>query len=67
MDPQQTCHTCNGRVAATAVAAAGTSLLAQQVAKEAEKEGAAMGVFEKGTVRIHFEEAGSGFPLLAHV
>ena len=23
-----------------------------------------MGVFEKGTVRIHFEEAGSGFPLL---
>jgi pimeloyl-ACP methyl ester carboxylesterase len=51
-------------VAATAVAATGTSLLAQQVAKEAEKEGAAMGVFEKGTVRIRFEEAGSGFPLL---
>ena len=23
-----------------------------------------MGVFEKGTVRIQFEEAGSGFPLL---
>src|SRR5207245_493765 len=23
-----------------------------------------MGVFEKGAVRIHFEEAGSGFPLL---
>ena len=23
-----------------------------------------MGVFEKGTVRVHFEEAGSGFPLL---
>jgi len=23
-----------------------------------------MGTFEKGAVRIHFEEAGSGFPLL---
>ena len=23
-----------------------------------------MGFYEKGTVRIHFEEAGSGFPLL---
>ena len=23
-----------------------------------------MGVYEKGAVRIHFEEAGSGFPLL---
>src|SRR6266436_7031002 len=27
-------------------------------------KGAAMGTFEKGAVRIHFEEAGSGFPLL---
>ena len=26
--------------------------------------GTAMGMFEKGAVRIHFEEAGSGFPLL---
>src|SRR5258708_5836175 len=26
--------------------------------------GRAMGIFEKGAVRIHFEEAGSGFPLL---
>ena len=26
--------------------------------------GAAMGTYEKGAVRIHFEEAGSGFPLL---
>jgi len=23
-----------------------------------------MGTFEKGAVRIHFEEAGSGFPML---
>ena len=27
-------------------------------------DGAAMGLYEKGAVRIHFEEAGSGFPLL---
>src|ERR1700723_1243066 len=26
--------------------------------------GAAMGTYEKGAVRIHYEEAGSGFPLL---
>src|ERR1700684_2361816 len=26
--------------------------------------GAAMGTYERGAVRIHFEEAGSGFPLL---
>jgi pimeloyl-ACP methyl ester carboxylesterase len=30
----------------------------------AEQGGAAMGTYEKGAVRIHFEEAGSGFPLL---
>src|SRR5258705_2468684 len=30
----------------------------------ANKGGAAMGIYEKGAVRIHFEEAGSGFPLL---
>jgi hypothetical protein len=27
-------------------------------------KGAAMGFYEKGPVRIHFEEKGSGFPLL---
>src|SRR3954467_9532778 len=42
--------------AATAVAAA-PHVFAQQA------EGA-MRMFEKGAVRIHFEEAGSGFPLL---
>jgi pimeloyl-ACP methyl ester carboxylesterase len=47
-------------VAATAAAAAGTRLFAQQ----AEQGGAAMGIYEKGAVRIHFEEAGSGYPLL---
>jgi pimeloyl-ACP methyl ester carboxylesterase len=45
--------------AATAVAAA-PRLLAQQANKGANT----MSIYEKGHVRIHYEEAGSGFPLL---
>jgi pimeloyl-ACP methyl ester carboxylesterase len=45
--------------AATAMAAA-PRLFAQQT----EQGGVAMGTYEKGGVRVHFEEAGSGFPLL---
>src|SRR6267142_323950 len=45
--------------AATAMAAA-PRLFAQQT----EQVRSAMGIYEKGAVRIHFEEAGSGFPLL---
>ena len=45
--------------AATAMAAA-PRLFAQPT----EQGGAAMGTYEKGGVRIYFEEAGSGFPLL---
>src|SRR5712664_1391115 len=45
--------------AATALAAA-----PRLFAQHAEQGGAAMGTYEKGAVRIHFEEAGSGFPLL---
>src|SRR5436309_7456911 len=45
--------------AATAIAAA-PRVLAQQ----ARQGGAAMSFYERGAVRIHFEEAGSGFPLL---
>src|SRR3981189_2956909 len=45
--------------AATAVAAA-TRVFAQQTGQG----GAAMSFYEKGAVRIHYEEAGSGFPLL---
>src|ERR1700674_765534 len=45
--------------AATAMAAA-PRLFAQQT----EKGGTAMSFYEKGPVRIHYEEAGSGFPLL---
>jgi pimeloyl-ACP methyl ester carboxylesterase len=45
--------------AATAMAAA-----PRVFAQQAGQGGTAMSVFEKGGVRIHFEEAGSGFPLL---
>src|ERR1700704_1041467 len=45
--------------AATAMAAA-PRLFAQQTGQG----GAAMSFYEKGPVRIHYEEAGSGFPLL---
>src|SRR5262245_51659496 len=45
--------------AATAVAAA-RRVLAQQPGQG----GAAMSFYEKGPVRIHYEETGSGFPLL---
>ena len=46
--------------AATAIAAAAPGVLAQQ----AGQQGAAMSFYEKGAVRIRYEEAGSGFPLL---
>ena len=44
---------------ATALAAAPRAL-----AQQAGQGGATMGTYEKGAVRIHYEEAGSGFPLL---
>src|SRR6266478_930211 len=59
MDPIRRTILATG-VAATAVATAGTRLFAQQTGQE----GAVMGTFEKGAVRVHFEEVGSGFPLL---
>src|SRR5205809_2500703 len=46
--------------AATTAMAAASRLLAQQTGHE----GAAMSFYEKGPVRIHYEEAGSGSPLL---
>src|SRR5919112_422816 len=45
--------------AATAMAAA-PRVFAQQT----EQSGAATTFYQKGPVRIHFEEAGAGFPLL---
>jgi pimeloyl-ACP methyl ester carboxylesterase len=59
MDPIRRTILATG-VAATAVATAPSRLFAQQ----AGPRGAAMGFYEKGAVRVHFEEAGSGFPLL---
>jgi pimeloyl-ACP methyl ester carboxylesterase len=49
-----------------ATGAAATAMAAAQrvFAQQTGKGGAAMSVYEKGPVRIHFEEAGSGFPLL---
>src|SRR5207302_7255946 len=58
MDPIRRNRLTTG-AAATAMAAA-PRLFAQQTGKG----GAAMSLYEKGTVRIHYEEAGSGFPLL---
>jgi len=46
--------------AAATAAAATSSLLAQQTGPG----GAALSFYQKGPVRIHYEEAGSGFPLL---
>jgi pimeloyl-ACP methyl ester carboxylesterase len=46
--------------AAATVAAAAPRVFAQQ----AEHGGAAMSFYEKGPVRIHYEQYGSGFPLL---
>jgi pimeloyl-ACP methyl ester carboxylesterase len=46
--------------AAATVTAAAPSVFAQQ----AGQRGAAMSFYEKGPVRIHYEEAGAGFPLL---
>jgi pimeloyl-ACP methyl ester carboxylesterase len=45
--------------AATAMAAA-----PRVFAEQSGKGGTAMSVYERGPVRIHYEEAGSGFPLL---
>ena len=46
--------------AAATVIAAAPRVMAQQ----AVQRGAAMSVYEKGPVRIRYEESGSGFPLL---
>src|SRR6266478_6183766 len=50
-------------VLAAGAAAAATAALPRAFAQQASKA-AAMSFYEKGPVRIHYEEAGSGFPLL---
>ena len=46
--------------------AAATAMAAAQAlfGKQAGKGAGAMSFYEKGPVRIHYEESGSGFPLL---
>src|SRR5579872_3082514 len=56
--PDETRHTCGGRDAGGIAAA--SCLFPQKTVLG----GAGMSFFEKGSVRIRYEEAGSGFPLL---
>jgi pimeloyl-ACP methyl ester carboxylesterase len=51
-------------ILATGAAATVIAVAPRVFAQQTGQGGAAMGFYEKGTVRIHFEEAGSGFPLL---
>src|SRR5271170_1075730 len=51
-------------ILATGAAATAMAAAPRVFAQQTGPGGAAMGFYEKGAVRIHFEEAGSGFPLL---
>jgi pimeloyl-ACP methyl ester carboxylesterase len=51
-------------VAATAMAAASRALAQDAHRQQSNQEGAAMSFYEEGPARIHFEEKGTGFPLL---
>src|SRR2546430_14564983 len=49
---------------ATGAAGAGMAAVPRVFAQQPGQGGAAMSFYEKGAVRIHYEQAGSGFPLL---
>src|ERR1700680_1713118 len=51
-------------IVTTGAAATAMAAVPRVFAQPAGQGGAAMSFYEKGAVRIHFEEAGSGFPLL---
>jgi pimeloyl-ACP methyl ester carboxylesterase len=51
-------------ILATGAAATALAAAPRVFAQNTKQGETAMGTFEKGTVRIHFEEAGKGFPLL---
>ena len=51
-------------ILAAGAAAAATAAVPRVFAQRTGKGGSAMSFYEKGAVSIHFEEAGSGFPLL---
>jgi pimeloyl-ACP methyl ester carboxylesterase len=51
-------------ILATGAAVTAMAAAPRVFAQMTERGGVTMGTYEKGAVRIHFEEAGSGFPLL---
>ena len=51
-------------ILATGAAATAMAVAPRVLAQQIGEGGTAMPVYEKGAVRIHYEEAGSGFPLL---
>lgn len=52
------------RILATGAAATAMAVTPRVFAQQVGEGGATMPTYEKGPVRIHYEEAGSGFPLL---
>ncbi len=52
------------RILATGAAATATTVVPRAFAQQTGEGGAAMPVYEKGPVRIHYEQFGSGFPLM---
>ena len=52
------------KILVTGAAAAAMATAPRVLAQQTGQGGAAMSFYEKGPVRIHYEEAGSGFPLL---
>jgi pimeloyl-ACP methyl ester carboxylesterase len=52
------------KILATGAAAAAIAAARGALGQQTGQGGAAMSFYEKGPVRIHYEEAGSGFPLL---
>ena len=52
------------KILATGAAATAMAAAPRVFAQQTGQGGAAMSFYEKGPVRIHYEEAGSGFPLL---
>jgi pimeloyl-ACP methyl ester carboxylesterase len=51
-------------ILATGAAATALAAVPQVLAQQAGQQGAAMHFYDRGAVRIRYEEAGSGFPLL---
>jgi hypothetical protein len=51
-------------ILATGAAATAIAAVPRVFAQQTGQGGAVMSFYEKGAVRIHFQEAGSGFPLL---